>query len=342
MRSNDQESEENTTDQVAMKIALGFMVMFLIAHFTTLESVEEFGWGISISIGIFSATACFAMVYYPLRWILSPRRIWNRLFNWASVKLRGNKTKHLSREPRIENSSDIRSSSRPDESIPALEETPDWYSGEEPWEGTYIDGDDNRKIAETRIKLSYQDGSGKLSDRVVRVGGYDPNHHSGMMIGYCELRTATRTFRFSRVREAIDLETGECIDDLRTYFDNKYAVSPYRTRDELEEEYFEVLLSVFYVAKADGYYREPEKIIIRNYCRELVNNRDLPDKVIDPVFHYLEPPSLHRFKIAVGRSVSHKSVNNDRFYEVCRDIVGTQDKVTLGEREALDYIKNRL
>jgi hypothetical protein len=342
MGSNDQQFEENTTDQVAMKIALGFMVLYLILILKGLESTEDVGWGFFVFMGIFSAAVSFVMIYYPLRWILSPRRIWNRFFNWASVKLRKNGTQPFSREARIEKGYDTRYQSRPDESFSDGGEAPDWYSGEEPWEGTYIDGDDNRKIAETRIKLGYRDGSGNLSDRVVRVGGYDPHHHTGMMIGYCELREATRTFRFSRVREAVDLETGEFIEDLRTYFDNKYAVSPYRTRDELEEDYFEVLLSIFFVAKADGYYREPEKRIIRDYCRELVNNRDLPDMVIDPVFRYLEPPSLHRFKIAVGRTVDHTSVDNDRFYEVCRDIVGTQDKVTPGEREALDYIKKRM
>jgi hypothetical protein len=99
---------------------------------------------------------------------------------------------------------------------------------------------------------------------------------------------------------------------------------------------------LLFVAKADGQFREAEKLVIRPHIRELAADPRITDKMIDRLFQELEVPSRQAFKIAVGRVVSEQLVDPSRLDAICREIVATQKAISPGEQEALDYIAGRV
>lgn len=59
-----------------------------------------------------------------------------------------------------------------------------------------------------RVRLTYEDADGATTTRDVLVHRYDFDG-DGYIVGHCSLRQAERTFRIDRVRQMVDLDTGE-------------------------------------------------------------------------------------------------------------------------------------
>jgi len=76
------------------------------------------------------------------------------------------------------------------------------------WEGGFWDASDPHDL-DTTLDLTYTDAQGSTTTRVVRTRSFDNALYGGILIGHCHLRNATRTFRFDRVRQAVDTSTGE-------------------------------------------------------------------------------------------------------------------------------------
>lgn len=66
------------------------------------------------------------------------------------------------------------------------------------------------------IHIHYKDSAGDKTERDVLVTRYHPDN--GYFVGFCYLRKKRRTFRIERVIEAVDLDTGELIHGLRSFF----------------------------------------------------------------------------------------------------------------------------
>lgn len=62
-------------------------------------------------------------------------------------------------------------------------------------------------IATWRIR--YSDAQDNASERVIRIHSVKPN--LGQVYAWCTMRNAMRTFRIDRMRQAVDLDTGEII-----------------------------------------------------------------------------------------------------------------------------------
>lgn len=209
------------------------------------------------------------------------------------------------------------------------------------WEGGFWDASDPRDVS-ARLAIKYTDGNGSPSERTVRVRSFDPALYGGTMIGHCELRNDTRAFRFDRIREAVDTDTGEVVSDVGDYLQQRYDASPERSRDTLREDYRQLLRVLFYVAKADGQYRREEKEVVRRYLRSIVNDPRVSDELIDGLFQDLEVPTLPAFKRALGKVLSEQLVEPASLKNVCHEIVATQQKVSPGEKEALEYLERRI
>jgi len=66
------------------------------------------------------------------------------------------------------------------------------------------------------LQIAYCDFNGVKTKRTVRVTQYDPLQR--WVIGQCSLRKARRTFRAERILTAVDMETGEIVSDLPSFF----------------------------------------------------------------------------------------------------------------------------
>jgi hypothetical protein len=209
------------------------------------------------------------------------------------------------------------------------------------WEGGFWEATEPRDL-ETRLQIAYTDGSGSPSTRVVRVRSFDNALYGGIFIGHCELRNATRTFRFDRVREAVDVATGEVIADVRTHLNRLYQSSGRQARDTLRQDHLDLVRVLLYVARADGQFRAAERDIARQYLRDLAEDPRVTDSMIDGLFEEVGTQSLAGFKRAFGRIISEQIVDPAKLEQACREMVATQETASAGEQEALVYLERRL
>lgn len=94
------------------------------------------------------------------------------------------------------------------------------------------------------LHISYLGGSGMPTDRNIDVLsytlGWTPTHVVVplYLIAFCRLRNAQRMFRADRILDAYDPETGEEIQDLRAYLDEKAPLCPREPKyagDDIEQ-----------------------------------------------------------------------------------------------------------
>ena len=209
------------------------------------------------------------------------------------------------------------------------------------WEGSFWEVEEPFPVKAT-LRINYEDGDGQQTDRTVDVrqfGAYGPG---SLLIGHCRMRNATRTFRTDRIKRCVDEETGEVVGDVAQYLRAKYENSPEHTRDKLYEEEYDTLRILLYVGKADGQLRAAEKTIIRNACRILAKDSRITDELIDEIFASLDVPTIHAFKLAVGRLVGKPLDARLMLIKSAQDMVKTQKTVHPSEQEALDYMEKRL
>ena len=222
----------------------------------------------------------------------------------------------------------------------------DEYEGEcdedhDAWEGGFWDASDPKNLT-AHVEIEYVDADKSVTTRPVRIRAYDNELYSGIIMGHCELRDATRTFRFDRIKKCMDIETGELITDIRKYLNDKQEKSPEKSTDILTTDYLDVLKVVYFVAKADGQYRKEEKEVISEYVKLLVRDDRITVKMIDEILKEIDVPTLHGFKLALGRVLKGGEVKPDLLASCCQEIVDTQKTVHPMEKEALDYIGKKV
>lgn len=209
------------------------------------------------------------------------------------------------------------------------------------WEGSFWEVQQPFS-AKAALRIEYEDGAGKKTERVVDVRQFGTDVNGNIFIGRCRMRNATRTFRTDRIKRCVDDETGEIVSDVFAYLREKYNSSPERTRDSLVEEEYDILRVLLYVGKADGQLRAPEKVIIRETCRALAKDSRITDAMIDEMLSNLDVPTLHAFKLAVGRIAKTETTARTLLTKAAEDIVATQKTVHPAEKEALEYLRKRL
>jgi hypothetical protein len=209
------------------------------------------------------------------------------------------------------------------------------------WEGGFWDASDPKKL-KAHLQIDYKHGNGNLTTRCVSVREFDNELYGGIIMGYCELRDATRTFRFDRINNCIDLETGEVVQDIKQHLNDLYEKSPERSTDLLVTDYIDVLKVIYFVAKADGQYRKEEKDVISSYVRKLVRDERITNDMVDAVLKEINTPSLQAYKLAIGRVLKGGEVDPELLNTCCQEIVDTQKTVHPMEKEALDYLMKKL
>ncbi len=195
--------------------------------------------------------------------------------------------------------------------------------------------------AKAKLRLKYTDGAGRKTERTVDVRQFGAVGANTLIIGHCNMRDATRTFRSDRIESCIDEETGEVVTDVRAYLQLKYDQSPDHTKDLLLEGEYDTLRVLLYVGKADGQLRAAEKAVIRDTCVAITNDSRLTDGTIDDLLANMDVPTLQAFKLAVGRLAKRDQSAQIVVMTAAEKMVATQKSVHQAEQEALDYMKKR-
>lgn len=210
------------------------------------------------------------------------------------------------------------------------------------WEGGFWNAL-NPMPARTSLAFAYTDAHGNSTRRTVDVREYDGTLNGGLLIGHCKMRDATRTFRFDRMRDVVDIETGEVVSNVPTYLRAKYEASPEATIEKLIGEHRDMLRALLFIGKADGRLTAGERQIILNLAVAITNDKRLDDTMIKQAFNSSTIPSLAAFKQCCGRLANNQS------REYCNQIIAAADQMIASEKtvhpaeqEALNYLKKRL
>lgn len=126
-----------------------------------------------------------------------------------------------------------------------------------------------RKLNGINLHIHFVDREGKATERDITTLRYahNPETHGGSIYAFCHLRQANRPFAFSRIKRAVDLETGELIADLGVFLDAAYRATPVGVVDKFLDDHAAGMFVLFSFAKADGAMRVKERTIMLDWAR---------------------------------------------------------------------------
>ena len=232
---------------------------------------------------------------------------------------------------------DLTSSSSPDLQAPSLPGNPD----RDPWEAGAWEVQESFPV-KANLFITFRDVEGKITERPITVQAVGSHLGEPTLVAFCRLRNGNRTFRISRIENCVDEESGEIIDGLYDYLHERYSSSVDASLDRAYNEAPDAIDALFYVAKADGQMRKPEREIIATFLQSLTGDNRVSESVVQKMMADWEVPSLRTFKVSVGKVGNLSNEIQSLFKQGASDIVATGKTVTALEQEALDYIAKRL
>lgn len=208
------------------------------------------------------------------------------------------------------------------------------HNDKDNWEGSFWEVQKSH-LHKKNVVISYTDGNGNQTKRSVDIRSFEPSRLNGLVIGHCQLRDETRTFRYDRISDCVDAETGEVIPDLRVALENEYSSTPAAVATSLADEFQDLLKILFYVAKADGVMRAAEVIVMVQACRNVTGNQSLDAATIKAATGQIDLMTMPGFESACRRLKTHDTQQFHAAYEAAKGIVGTQKTVHPNELAAL-------
>lgn len=209
------------------------------------------------------------------------------------------------------------------------------------WEGSMWEAESSSPVR-AELKLKYKDGNDQETERVVTVRQFSPEYMGGFILGVCHLRNGTRTFRTDRIISCMDMETGEFIQDVKTYLKRGYEKSTDYSLNQILESDYDVMRVLLYVGKADGSFRKAEKEIVAQVCCQLSNDsRITPELVGEVMNRYVDVPTLMAFKQAIGRISKLDRTYQELVLDATKRMIATQKTVHPTEQAAFDYMIER-
>ena len=228
----------------------------------------------------------------------------------------------------------------PDASRSNTEPSQKTYDGDT-WEGAFFDVGAQHSIKKT-VRINYLDGNDSPTQRVVDIKAFEPQGASGLVIGRCRLRNATRTFRFDRMQEVVDVETGEIISNLQRCLNEEWAASPAPVLDNLYDAHHDALKLMLYMAKADGAVRAAELDVIAKHCAEITQDPRIDTAMIKDMLQYVDVVTMTTFTRVYNKLRREKPEAAKQAASACRAIVATQKTVHPSEQAALDILDKPL
>lgn len=231
--------------------------------------------------------------------------------------------------------------SRPPEPEKSPVTSPGTAPEQDTWEGTFFDVVAQRS-AKKSVQFDYSDANGSMTQRVVDVRAYEPQGGSGLVIGRCHLRNATRTFRFDRMHRVIDADTGEIIANLQQHLNAEWAASPEPVLDKLFAEHHDVLKLLLYMAKADGAVRVAELEVIARHCTEITQDQRISVAMVKEMLQHVDMVTINTFTRTYNKLRRERPEVAQSVADACRAIVATQKSIHPNEQSALDVLDKPL
>ena len=189
-----------------------------------------------------------------------------------------------------------------------------------------------RKI-NVQLKMHYVNTHGDKTERVIDVKAFYRGENGCLFEGFDYLRNSYRKLSSKCVKEAIDTETGETLDDVFAFFEKKYQGSPDYLYDYIFDKHGSEIYIFIYLAAADGAVRAPERRVIANYCIEQEGFNTLNLEKFEELLKNIYRPSKYDF-----HQYTRKTEFNPKMWDVANEIVNTNTQPHSEQTRALEYI----
>lgn len=196
-----------------------------------------------------------------------------------------------------------------------------------------------RKVT-ARVRMRYVDTYGNETSREMDVRAFYRGQGGCHFEGLDHLRKARRKLSSKCVKEAIDLDTGEVLNDLVAFFERKYREHPEYPYDNLFEKHGQEIYLLVHVASVDGAMRAPERKIIVSYCMEQEGFKMLDPVKLDGIMKDLYRPTKHEFHKYV-RETNLDSNGTKKVWAFAHAIVGISAKQHSEATRALEYMQKQ-
>lgn len=209
-------------------------------------------------------------------------------------------------------------------------------------------------LAGMRFGIVYCDSSGHLSERTIQVRSVERKHGSDYIYAYCESRQSDRTFCVDRIVRAIDLGSGEIIDNTHGYFTplfDLYVTEVYAKRRDkdfmqvrrLIDSLGDELIVLKLIAEVDGRFGIKERDLLLKYAAVRADEIDLhlSDFDNDVLLRWLkmQRPTESEAEKTISRLSTRRPAALDDIRHVVEIVAEIDGKVTIEEKLAFQAIQ---
>lgn len=188
-------------------------------------------------------------------------------------------------------------------------------------------------------RINYTDQRGLSTDREIEVKRIHSSGDDYAIDAHCRMRDSHRSFINSRIKKAVDLETGEVVENVAKHAIAKYDHSAAgRTWTAIQKEFSAVMIMSF-VCRADGKMMKAERAIVADYVKR--RNPDLicDDTMLEEAIKSLSTPTNKDFRRLIGDLKSNGEYDRiDDLLDCARRIVSTQKTIDPMETAALEIL----
>lgn len=214
------------------------------------------------------------------------------------------------------------------------------FPAQDAWEGSVYELGRRPFRCDVKLGFSYTDSNGSVTNRQIRTKAFVPwldNDH--LVLGFCNYRKANRSFATSRMEDVVDLETGECLDDIDRYLTEIYENSDYKKIDEFIDERMSVVECLLYLAKLDGNITKIQKSMIITYIAESSGVAMVTDSVADKLIKdFAEDLTPQEFRKLLSQMRRQQPDNLAALRDLGPKIVGARRSGAAGGQAALGTI----
>jgi hypothetical protein len=210
------------------------------------------------------------------------------------------------------------------------------------WEGSGSELGGHQFRCDVKLGFRYTDSNGAITNRQIHTKAFvqwDDDDH--LVLGFCNYRKANRSFVTSRMEGVVDLETGECIDDIDHYLTETYAASDYKKVDEFINRHMSVVDCLLYLAKLDGNITPTQRSLVVGYIKEMCGVAMVTDLVAKKLIKdFADDLTPQKFRKMISQMRKEQPENIATLLQLGRDVVDLRRGSTAGGQAALASILN--
>lgn len=184
------------------------------------------------------------------------------------------------------------------------------------------------------LLIRYSDSRGRTTQRRISVISVGAGEDAFLLRAFCHERRAPRCFRSDRIAEAIDMATGEVIEDITAWLDG--GGEPSTPRQALQAAH-DGLIVLTFLAKCDGELHAAELDVAREFVMEYEGGEGVDPEMLER--HMMRMwPDPESYEAAIGRLA-------DRADELLLtagfglELVAEDGKVTPEEAEFVELLR---